>query len=70
MADYTNWFPGGPHNLDDHDCVWKTYQPHGVGAPAAPGWHDVPCSLTYSAHDGLIYGQLHALCEAAKESIF
>ena len=45
-----------PINADNNDCVWKTY------FAQFPGWHDVACSRTYQEE----YGQLHALCEAAK----
>ena len=55
-AEYTNWYKGGPNDLDDQDCVWKTYN------PSLPGWHDFGCS--WSSHDD--YGQIHALCQTTK----
>jgi len=55
-ADYTNWYPGGPTNDDERDCVLKTFR------NSYPGWHDGGCSWTsYES-----YGQLHAFCEADK----
>ena len=56
IAEYTNWYPGGPNNLDSQDCVFKVYY------PVYPGWHDAPCSWT----SWEVYGQIHALCEAPK----
>ena len=61
-AEYTNWYPGGPHNRDDYDCVWKTFYIHN----GASGWHDVKCSMTSYDENFCYYGQIHALCEAAK----
>ena len=60
VAEYVNWAPGQPEGATAQNCVWKAYH------PTHPGWHDAPCS--WSSHDG--FGQMHALCEAAKESIF
>ena len=56
-AEYTNWYPDGPNNADDWDCVWKSLNKE------YPGWQDVPCSWTYHER----HGQIHALCEAEKE---
>ena len=58
VAEYTNWYHGGPTSRDDLDCVWKSFY---VGY-GHPGWHDVLCTSSY--YEG--YGQTHALCEAAK----
>nr|CAH0099314.1 unnamed protein product [Daphnia galeata] len=45
---YTNWLPGEPNNVFDHDvCI----------AAHSPGWDDIPCS----GHTDLNY---EAICEA------
>ena len=57
VAEYTNWYPTGPHNVDTNNCVWKAYQ------RGHPGWHDVPCSW-YNHGQG--FGEQHALCQVSK----
>merc|ERR1712241_931157 len=54
VAEYTNWYPGGPNDLDAQDCVFKCFYYDN------PGWHDAPCTWT----TWTVYGQIHALCEA------
>ena len=61
MADYVNWAPAPnpePTGRTDQNCIWKTYN------PTHPGWHDAGCSWSSHVQEG--YGQMHALCEAAK----
>ena len=53
-AEYTNWYPGGPNDGEEYDCVWKNL------GNIYPGWHDVIC--TWTSHE--TFGQIHALCEA------
>ena len=56
LAEYTNWYPGGPNSQDNLDCVWKSL------SIVNPGWHDVLCTSTF--YEG--FGHSYALCESAK----
>ena len=58
VAEYVNWAPNEPTGSTEWNCIFKTYH------PTRPGWHDTQCSR--SSHDDNGYGQIHALCEAAK----
>ena len=58
MAEYVNWAPNEPTGSGKENCILKSY------FAQRPGWHDAGCSWSSTTNNS---GQIHALCEAAKE---